>query len=1056
MTRMILRAAVVGLWLCAPAARAVAQQAVIVSGHVTASGGPAAGARVRISDVSPPIERTTDVNGRYSLVIPSGNVRGQQVTIVAMMPGRRPLFGSRSATIKLTGGPVVQDFDLPLANAGSAEPVANGGPSQAAVARDTTSPDQGTLSDVPGSGDLPSALAGRVPGFVVRASASPGGSSSVTYRGPRSALLQSQPLYVLDGLILDNTVFASGAERFGLGGFDYGSPLADVNLANVDSWKLVAGPDAVAQYGGRGANGVVVLTSKTPAEAGLFSVSADQQITSESIGRLPALQNQYGQGLNGKFEFFNGRGEGVNDAVDQNWGPALNNQPVAQASYHEAGRADVRLWAAQPDNVRDYFTTGRTLNTNAALQSYWSSGSVRASFGDRNTRGATPENQLQRRDGAIHLGFAPSATTNVGLHAFIAETNNRNAPGLGYNVGNPVSQFTRLGRQVNADSLRAHLHDANGDQISWNYVAQNNPFFAALANSNDADRHHSGASASVSAAVASGVTATASGGVDYSNESRRLTIASGWMGGFPFYAGTGSFTKGGFQRDEAAERRSNAMLRFDASRGAAQSRWDFAGGVDFSATHQRARSAGVDSIANVPSAGAPDTATIPKAATWSAGSHSTSLFGTAGWSSAAGINVTSALRGTSWSLVEGHQSTAIYPSVSANLDLRRMMSALKGATGVRSASLSASVWREGNDVTPFDIATAYAGRTANGSLAPVGSALLVASPSLEPEATLGWQLGGDMQFAPIGLRLGAEYYHEHTTGLILPVSDPVLQTLTAQNAGALTNSGVQARVGAQLGDARTGLGWTADFNVLRNVNVVDQLPAKTTALDLGPSQFGLAIQARVGQPLGVLVGTKVRRDAASGALQLSAGLPVADPAGPQILGSMQPKWHLGLTNTFSYRWLSLFLRGDASLGGEVFSATNLWGSYSGTLASTSFRPDSGLLLVGLDATTKAANAQHVSTQDYFHALGSIQEPWVYSASYAKLREARLSLSVPVGGVGLPFSELRASLIGANLWTWAKAPNIDPESLISAGALGGLELGQLPYVRTLGIQLTLTP
>ena len=1054
MTRTMLRAVAAVLWLGVPAARGIAQQAVIVSGHVTGSGGPVAGARVRISDVSPPIERTTDVNGRYSLVIPSANVRGQRVAIVAMMPGRRPIFGSRSATITLTGGAIVQDFDLPLANAGSAEPATGGGPSQAVVGRDTTAGDHGPLTDVPGSGDLSSALAGRVPGFVVRASATPGGSSSITYRGPRSMLLQSQPLYVLDGLILDNTVYTSAAERFGLGGFDYGSPLADINVSNIASWELLSGADAVARYGGRGANGVILLTSKTPAEAGLFSISADQQVTSESIGRLPALQNQYGQGLNGKFEFFNGRGGGVNDAVDQNWGPALNGQPVAQASYHEAGRADVRLWTAQPDNVRDYFTTGRTLNTNAAVQSYWSAGSLRASFGDRNTRGATPGDRLNRRDGAIHLGFTPSEGVNVAIHAFVAETKNTNAPGLGYNVGNPVSQFTRLGRQVSADSLRANLRDAAGNQISWNYAAQNNPFFAALANSNDADRHHSGASASVTAPLAPGVTATASGGTDYSNETRRFTIAPGWMGGFPFYAGDGSFTKGGFQGDEAAERRSNATLRFDALRGGAQNRWEFAGGLDFRTTNQRARSAGVDSIADVPSAGAPDTATIPKASAWSAASHSTSVFGTAGWSSPAGIKVTTAARGTAWSLVEGHQSTAVYPSVSTNLDLRRLLPALRGAA--RGASLSASIWREGNDISPFDIASAYAGRAPTGSLAPAGSALLVASPSLEPEATLGWQFGGDVQWTPLGLHLGADYYHEHTTGVVLPVSDPVLHTVTAQNAGALTNSGVQARVGAQLGDGRGGLGWTGDFNVLRNVNVVDELPAKTTSIDLGPPQFGLAVQARVGQPLGVLVGTKVRRDAATGALLLDAGLPTADPAGPQILGSMQPKWQLGLTNTFSYGWLSLFVRADARLGGEVFSATNLWGSYSGTLASTSFRPDSGLLVVGLDAGTKAANAKHVSTQDYFHALGSIQQPWVYSASYAKIREARFSLSVPLSGTGLPFSELRASLIGANVWTWAKAPNIDPEALLSLGSLGGLELGQLPYVRTLGFQLTLTP
>src|SRR6185312_15436161 len=130
------------------------------------------------------------------------------------------------------------------------EAVASSGvPSQTAIRQDTTSADRGTLTDVLGWDDVPSALAGRVPGFVVRGSESPGGSSAVTYRGPRSLLLQSQPLYVLDGLILDNTSYTSAAERFGLGGFDYGVPLADVNISNIASWKLLSSGDAVAQYG---------------------------------------------------------------------------------------------------------------------------------------------------------------------------------------------------------------------------------------------------------------------------------------------------------------------------------------------------------------------------------------------------------------------------------------------------------------------------------------------------------------------------------------------------------------------------------------------------------------------------------------------------------------------------------------------------------------------------------------------------------------------------------------------------------------------------------------
>src|SRR4051812_15781562 len=99
MIRTNLRRFLTVVWLATPTAYSAAQQAVTVSGHVTAGGGPLAGARVRIADLIPPIERPTDPPGRYSFVIPANNVRGQAVTIVAMMTGRRPRFGSRSATV---------------------------------------------------------------------------------------------------------------------------------------------------------------------------------------------------------------------------------------------------------------------------------------------------------------------------------------------------------------------------------------------------------------------------------------------------------------------------------------------------------------------------------------------------------------------------------------------------------------------------------------------------------------------------------------------------------------------------------------------------------------------------------------------------------------------------------------------------------------------------------------------------------------------------------------------------------------------------------------------
>jgi hypothetical protein len=107
--------------------------------------------------------------------------------------------------------------------------------------------------------------------------------------------------------------------------------------------------------------------------------------------------------------------------------------------------------------------------------------------------------------------------------------------------------------------------------------------------------------------------------------------------------------------------------------------------------------------------------------------------------------------------------------------------------------------------------------------------------------------------------------------------------------------------------------------------------------------------------------------------------------------------------------------------------------------------------------TGAPNSTTVSAEDYFHALGAIHEPWVYDASYVKLRESRLTYETVVRDVpALSGQTVRLSLIGRNLLTWAKAPNIDPETALSGAGFQGFEMGQLPTTRSIGLQLTVTP
>ncbi|MGH9631710.1 MAG: SusC/RagA family TonB-linked outer membrane protein, partial [Bryobacteraceae bacterium] len=170
-----------------------------------------------------------------------------------------------------------------------------------------------------------------------------------------------------------------------------------------------------------------------------------------------------------------------------------------------------------------------------------------------------------------------------------------------------------------------------------------------------------------------------------------------------------------------------------------------------------------------------------------------------------------------------------------------------------------------------------------------------------------------------------------------------------------------------------------------------------------------------------------------------------------------PDWTATVRSTFRIRNADVAFLVEARKGGKIFSATNLWGSRAGTLESTVLDRETGKLIPGIDSITGAANATTVSVEDYFHALGGIHEPWVYDASYAKLRELRISYETGLTRIPvLAAQTLRISLVGRNLWTWAKAPNIDPETALSAGTFQGFEMGQLPSSRSLGLQLSITP
>jgi len=232
------------------------------------------------------------------------------------------------------------------------------------------------------------------------------------------------------------------------------------------------------------------------------------------------------------------------------------------------------------------------------------------------------------------------------------------------------------------------------------------------------------------------------------------------------------------------------------------------------------------------------------------------------------------------------------------------------------------------------------------------------------------------------------------------------------------------------------------------------------------SFWNVDVTADVGQPYGNLVGTKWMRDPQGHIVVDSAsGLPIRDSK-QVVLGNYNPDWAGGITNTFTYKNLSLSFSLDGQMGGNVYSVTKWFGQYSGVLQATLLGREhewnDGFVVPNAvyESATSGVfkpDTVHVLAQDYWHNTFYAQEMGIVDASYLKLREVRLAYNMPPSVArAIGFSQATVALVGRNLLLWAKQPTIDPETGFDTGNRQGVENGQLPTARSIGFTLSVRP
>lgn len=925
-------------------------------------------------------------------------------------------------------------------------------------------------------------LAGKMAGVQVTGGNSGVGSSSqIIIRGENSLNSSpnaNSPLFVVDGIPINNNVSSVGSE--GNMEVDFGNGAMDINPDDVETMTVLKGPNATALYGSRGSNGVVLITTKSGKNTRGIGVSYTNNSSYESLLTLPKYQNKYGQGSNGQFAFGDGGQNrsitgGVNDHVDESWGPALNGQLIAQhdsptSSGLRAGDVSVRPrnadgtfadeiiatpFVAYPDNIRDFFRTGFTLSNNIALTGGDENGNFRVSFTDLQSEGVVPNTNFKRRSYALNGAYNLTDWLKVTGSMNYVNSNSRNRPNNSYGTENIMYLWIWFGRHINMNSLKDYWQPGLEDvqQYNYNYNYHDNPYFTVYENTNAFNKDRIMTNMRVDLKLAKGLDFMFRTGFDYSNEKDMRKRA---------YS-TQRFPNGQYREDYiyAYEQNTDFLLSYNTAVNEDMELGVSFGGNNRSAknSYQRisANSLSVPGIYNFGNAAEP-----LKSNDFDSKKEVNSLYAFANFAYKDYLFLDITGRNDWSSTLPSSNWSYFYPSVGASAILSDMLDMPKYVSFVKLRAGWASV---GNDTDPYNLYPTYGFGTAFNGFSRVNTPSELRLPDLKPERTNSFEIGADLRFFGNRLGLDLAVYKSITKNQILslPVSSTSGYERKVINAGEVENKGLEITLSGS--PIRT-----ADFNWRTNVNFTinrGKVNELTDGLDFYEIKDNyLIVGAEVGERMGDLYGTGFEEVTDKSSpyygqwiIDKASGLPIRSNE-LRNLGNYNPDFMIGFQNSFSYKNFNFGFLFDWRQGGVYHSRTVAIGGTTGMLDFTVPGRETGIVAEGVIDNgdgTYTANTQNVSASSYYsHVYNrSNEESAMFDATYVKLRELKLGYSFSKKVLEkLPITSASISLVGRNLALWTENDHVDPETISFSGGsvVPGVEDMALPSTRSFGINL----
>jgi TonB-linked SusC/RagA family outer membrane protein len=905
-------------------------------------------------------------------------------------------------------------------------------------------------------------LQGKIAGVQVQGNQGAlGGSSRILIRGSRSIANENQPLFVVDGVPLDNSNFNSTDVQRGSGGYDYGNAAQDINPEDIESMTVLKGPSAAALYGNRAANGVIIITTKKGTQRTGIGVDVSSDIQFQDILVLPDYQNSYGGGA-GPFQQ-NAQGQDIAAfGVDESWGPRLDGRPVRQfySYYPEFPEFynQATPWVAHPDNVRDFYQLGIQNTNTVALNGANDKGTFRLAYTNLNASGIMPLSEMDRNtinfNGTLNLTDKLSAAIGVNY----IRTTARGRPEQGYS--DVIVQFNTFGqRNVDMDILDRYWITAAGEQVSWNRrneavaapLYSDNPYWIRRKNYQNDSRERYFGNVSLTYKFTDWLDLTGRVLTDYYLDRREERKATGSVGQALYESVV----------REVRETNADLILTFNRNVSDAISLRAFVG------ANTRFNQYNLDAGTTVGGLSVPDFFNLqnsvqrPTIVDNTSQRRIHSVFGSVSLGIAELVYIDGTLRNDWASTLPLNNNSFLYPSASVSF-LFSSLPAFESSEIISLGKIRASYAEVGNDTDPYRIGLTYEPRDNFGANPSFRVPTTRNNPDLKPERTKSYELGLDLRFFENRLNLDVTYYNSTSTDQIFQVPVTGASGYTSQiiNAGKVTNNGIEVALsGAPV--VREDFRWDITANWARNRNKLVELSPGIQNYRIANGPFAVTIDAREGQPLGVITGVDyVYDDEGNKVVDENGVYAFSDALVP--LGSVLADWTGGVTNSFTYKGINLSALFSAQFGGELYSLTSTFGKYSGMMEETvegNIRQQY-MIVDGVrerETGGYVPNDIEIAPVDFFASMFGHGRAFVYDASFVKLRELSLGYSLPTSVISkTPFRKISFSIIGRNLAIlYKKVPHLDPEAAVTgSGNIQGYEGGAIPSLRSYGFNISL--